>query len=117
MTYEYLCAACGHEWEAQQRISEDALKDCPQCGQSAAKRQVSGGQGFLLKGGGWYSDLYGLKPKGSKDPPGPAAGDGQSSSSSKPAKSEAPKPSPTEPGGKGSTGGTPKASGKGQAAA
>ena len=58
MTYEYLCEACGHVWEAEQRISADPLKDCPKCGEPRAKRQISRGAGFILKGGGWYSDLY-----------------------------------------------------------
>ena len=43
------------------------LRDCPACGKASAKRQVSGGTGFLLKGGGWYADGYGSK--------GPAGGD------------------------------------------
>jgi putative FmdB family regulatory protein len=58
MTYEYLCTACDHEWEAEQRISEAPLEVCPACGGRTAKRQVSGGAGFLLKGGGWYADGY-----------------------------------------------------------
>jgi putative FmdB family regulatory protein len=58
MTYEYLCTACGHAWEAEQSISEAPLKTCPSCHADAAKRQVSGGAGFILKGGGWYADLY-----------------------------------------------------------
>ncbi|MFZ5891432.1 MAG: FmdB family zinc ribbon protein [Myxococcota bacterium] len=58
MTYEYLCTACGHAWEAEQSISEAPLKTCPSCRAEAAKRQVSGGAGFILKGGGWYADLY-----------------------------------------------------------
>ena len=58
MTYEYLCAACGHRWEAQQSISEAPIKECPQCHALEAKRQISRGGGFILKGGGWYSDLY-----------------------------------------------------------
>lgn len=58
MTYDYLCTSCGHNWEAEQRISEEPLKLCPACGESSAKRQVTGGAGFILKGGGWYSDLY-----------------------------------------------------------
>ena len=58
MTYDYLCTHCGHTWEAEQRISEDPLKQCPGCGEQSAKRQVTGGAGFILKGGGWYSDLY-----------------------------------------------------------
>jgi putative FmdB family regulatory protein len=58
MTYEYLCQACGHHWEAQQSIKDDPLRDCPNCGKPEAKRQISQGPGFILKGGGWYSDLY-----------------------------------------------------------
>lgn len=58
MTYDYVCTACAHAWEAEQRISEPALTECPECHQATAKRQISGGQGFILKGGGWYSDLY-----------------------------------------------------------
>ena len=61
MTYEYTCLACQHEWEAEQSISEKALTECPQCHQSTAKRMVSGGAGFILKGGGWYADGYGSK--------------------------------------------------------
>src|SRR6187431_2670885 len=63
MTYEYLCTACGHAWEAEQSISAAALKTCPNCQKETAKRQVSGGAGFILKGGGWYSDLYSSAPK------------------------------------------------------
>jgi putative FmdB family regulatory protein len=58
MTYEYACTACGHAWEAEQSISAAPLTECPQCHGATAKRQVSGGAGFILKGGGWYADLY-----------------------------------------------------------
>ena len=58
MTYEYMCTACGHAWEAEQSISAAALKTCPSCHADTARRQVSGGAGFILKGGGWYADLY-----------------------------------------------------------
>ncbi len=57
-TYEYVCESCGNEWEAEQSIKADPLKDCPKCAQQTAKRQISRGTGFILKGGGWYSDLY-----------------------------------------------------------
>jgi putative FmdB family regulatory protein len=58
MTYEYACTSCGHVWEAEQSISAAPLTECPECKQATAKRQVSGGAGFILKGGGWYADLY-----------------------------------------------------------
>lgn len=56
-TYEYKCSSCGHEWEEEQRIVEDPLDTCPACSQKTAQRQISGGN-FILKGGGWYADLY-----------------------------------------------------------
>ena len=67
MTYEYVCTACGHAWEAEQSISAAPLKTCPNCQQETARRQVSGGAGFILKGGGWYADLYGSAPKKADD--------------------------------------------------
>jgi len=89
MTYEYLCEACGHAWEAQQPISAEPLKDCPSCGQPKAKRQISRGAGFILKGGGWYSDLYsssrgdsGAKPSGDSSSSG---GESSGASSAAPA--------------------------------
>lgn len=64
MTYEYVCTACSHEWEESQSISAAPLTECPKCHGATAKRQISGGTGFVLKGGGWYSDLYSsTKPK------------------------------------------------------
>ncbi len=78
MTYEYLCEACGHRWEAQQSISEAPLTDCPSCRASRAKRQISRGGGFILKGGGWYSDLYSSTGAGKN----PSASDGAGDSAS-----------------------------------
>ena len=66
MTYEYVCEACGHQWEAEQSIKDSPLKKCVSCGVEKAKRLISGGTGFLLKGGGWYADLYGSPGSGSK---------------------------------------------------
>ena len=58
MTYEYACTACAHEWEFEQSIRDEAITECPQCHGQTARRQISRGTGFILKGGGWYSDLY-----------------------------------------------------------
>ena len=77
MTYEYLCTACAHAWEAEQKMSEKPLTTCPNCHTENAKRQVSGGAGFILKGGGWYADLYGSAPK---KPASEGAGGGATSS-------------------------------------
>lgn len=51
--YEYQCQDCGHRLEALQRMSDDALKECPQCMKPSLKKLVSAA-GFRLKGGGWY---------------------------------------------------------------
>lgn len=64
-TYDYICSSCGNTWEFEQRIVEEPVKVCPKCGKKTAKRQISAGAGFILKGGGWYADLYGSsKPSG-----------------------------------------------------
>jgi putative FmdB family regulatory protein len=65
-TYEYACGACGHQWEQVQRIVEAPIEVCPKCAQSAAHRLISGGTNFILKGGGWYSDLYSSSKKASE---------------------------------------------------
>jgi putative FmdB family regulatory protein len=68
-TYEYQCDACEHEFERDQRITEDPIKTCPSCKARKARRLISR-TSFVLKGSGWYSDLYsspGAKPDASKD--------------------------------------------------
>jgi putative FmdB family regulatory protein len=65
--YEYRCQSCGHELEALQKISDDPLVDCPECGQPALKKLVSAA-GFRLKGGGWYeTDFKGGNKKNLHD--------------------------------------------------
>ena len=56
MTYEYECqnSDCKNQWEQEQKISEPPEKYCPKCGERTAKRLISGGQGFQLKGSGWF---------------------------------------------------------------
>jgi putative FmdB family regulatory protein len=56
-TYEYACEKCRHEFEAEQRITDDPVKTCPKCRSRKVKRLISQ-TSFVLKGGGWYSDLY-----------------------------------------------------------
>jgi putative FmdB family regulatory protein len=84
-TYDYSCDNCGHEFEREQRITEKPLKKCPKCGKDEARRMI-GGSGFILKGGGWESDLYSGPSNRSKSES--KSGDSSESSS----KSAAPKP-------------------------
>ena len=68
--YEYECQACGHKKEALQKISDDPLIECPECGKPELKKLISAA-GFRLKGAGWYeTDFKSGKKKniaGSKD--------------------------------------------------
>jgi putative FmdB family regulatory protein len=61
MTYDYICTACSHEWEAEQSIKDEPLKECPVCLHQTAKRQISCGAPFILKGGGWFKEGYSNK--------------------------------------------------------
>ncbi len=55
-TYEYRCPQ-GHEFEKFQRMSDDPVAPCPECGKDA-ERLLSGGGGFLFKGEGFYITDY-----------------------------------------------------------
>lgn len=84
-TYEYVCTSCSNAWEEIQKISEDAIQVCPKCGESTAKRQISGGN-FILKGGGWYADLYSSTKKstGGSESASTSTSSSESKSESKP---------------------------------
>ncbi len=51
--YEYACQSCEHTLDALQKMSEDPLVDCPECGEPQLKRLLSAPR-FRLKGDGWY---------------------------------------------------------------
>ena len=51
--YEYQCDECEHKFEALQKISDDPLKQCPECGQDGLRKLVSAAA-FRLSGSGWY---------------------------------------------------------------
>jgi putative FmdB family regulatory protein len=51
--YEYACENCGHSLDELQKISDDPLVDCPECGKPQLRRLLSAPR-FRLKGEGWY---------------------------------------------------------------
>ena len=63
--YEYLCEKCKHEFEREQRITADPIKTCPKCKSRRVKKLISM-TSFVLKGDGWYNDLYSSSKKDSK---------------------------------------------------
>ena len=51
--YGYECTYCEHAFDALQKMSEPKLVDCPECGESSLRKQLSAPK-FRLKGKGWY---------------------------------------------------------------
>ena len=51
--YEYACKSCEHTLDALQKMSDEKLVDCPECGKPELKRLLSAPR-FRLKGQGWY---------------------------------------------------------------
>jgi len=51
--YAYKCESCGHAKDVLQKISDAPLTDCPACGASSFRKQLTAA-GFQLKGSGWY---------------------------------------------------------------
>ncbi|MEM9057943.1 MAG: zinc ribbon domain-containing protein [Pseudomonadota bacterium] len=83
--YEYQCDACGHTMDALQKISDDPLKLCPECGAESLRKLLSA-PNFRLKGTGWYETDFktgnrknvvddGSKKDGAKDASGNKAAD------------------------------------------
>ncbi len=83
--YEYQCQACHKQLEALQKISDEPLLECPDCGEPSLKKKISAAA-FRLKGGGWYeTDFKTGKKKnlaGGSDSAGPGAGEKSASSDS-----------------------------------
>jgi putative FmdB family regulatory protein len=52
--YAYKCESCGFAKDVLQKMSDALLTDCPSCGASAFKKQLTAA-GFQLKGSGWYA--------------------------------------------------------------
>jgi len=80
--YEYRCAACGHEIEALQKLSDAPLTACPSCHKPELKKLLSAA-GFQLKGSGWYATDFrnsGAKPA-AKDKSATKSGDSSGATS------------------------------------
>ena len=63
--YQYQCDQCSHELEALQKMSDDRLVDCPECGAPSLRKKVTAAA-FKLKGTGWYETDFknsGKKPQ------------------------------------------------------
>lgn len=63
-TYEYECSN-GHQFDRVQKMSDKPIAKCPNCGAKASRR-ISGGQGLIFKGSGFYITDYGKDGKGAR---------------------------------------------------
>ena len=57
--YEFACERCGQQFDKLMSLSAPA-PPCPSCGGEEVRKLISTAS-FVLKGGGWYKDHYGLK--------------------------------------------------------
>jgi len=74
--YEYRCAACGHQDEHLQKVSDAPLTKCPACGKAKYQKQLSAA-GFQLKGTGWYATDFKGSAKKSADKKTASTSDGK----------------------------------------
>jgi putative FmdB family regulatory protein len=51
--YAFSCAACGHQFDRLQKLSDPDPAACPACSADAVKRQLTA-PSFRLAGSGWY---------------------------------------------------------------
>ncbi|GAT74001.1 FmdB family zinc ribbon protein [Microbacterium hydrocarbonoxydans] len=86
-TYAYACTSCGHQFDAVQSFSEDALTTCPECG--GALRKQYGSIGVTFNGSGFYRTDSRAKNGGSKDASASSKSDASTSAKKAPAASPA----------------------------
>ncbi|VVE86128.1 FmdB family zinc ribbon protein [Pandoraea bronchicola] len=86
--YAYRCETCGFAKDVLQKMSDDPLSQCPECGKDTFRKQVTAA-GFQLKGSGWYVTDFRGGSGGASAPaagaastsPAPAASSGEGASS------------------------------------
>ncbi len=55
--YEYECFVCSKRFERIQRVNDESVKACPECG--GAVRRLLNAPALQFKGSGWYVTDYG----------------------------------------------------------
>jgi putative FmdB family regulatory protein len=100
-TYDYICDACDHAFEAFESIRTEPQTVCPECREPRLRRKIGPGAAILFKGSGFYQTDYrseSYKAKAKADAPSDTASKTAESSPSTPAKAET---SPSSGGGAG----------------
>ena len=57
-TYDYVCDACGHEFELFQSMTDSAKRSCPKCKKRKLRRLIGTGGAIMFKGSGFYQTDY-----------------------------------------------------------
>ncbi|MBO9625870.1 MAG: FmdB family transcriptional regulator [Microbacterium sp.] len=86
-TYAYACTSCGHQFDAVQSFSDDALTVCPECG--GALRKQYGSIGVTFNGSGFYRTDSRAKSGASKDASASSKTESSTSATKAPASSPA----------------------------
>jgi putative FmdB family regulatory protein len=99
-TYQYTCTDCGHDLEAVQKFTDDALTECPEC--AGRLRKVFSAVGVVFKGSGFYRTDS--RQKGSSSTPATASDKAKAGSEhSLPVGGKEPSSSPSSSADKGSS--------------
>lgn len=100
-TYDYVCDACHHEFEAFESIKADPQRVCPECHAEKLRRKIGAGAAILFKGSGFYQTDYrseSYKKRAEADKPADASAKPADSAKTEPAaKPDAAKPSTNSP--------------------
>lgn len=94
--YEYSCGQCGKVTDTIQKVDDPPPEKCPHCGTSGQMSRMVSRTSFVLKGGGWYSDLYSSTKKDSTQ--SDSGSSGATSTSSAPASGSSSASTPTSGG-------------------
>jgi len=70
--YAYGCSSCGLQKDVMQKMSDDPLNVCPECGKETFAKQLTA-PGFQLKGNGYYATDFKNPSKAECAPCGSAA--------------------------------------------
>ena len=65
-TYEYRCRSCGHSFDIVQKMSDEPLTHCPECG--GELRKVFAPPAISFKGSGFYATDHGKNARPSGEP-------------------------------------------------
>ena len=91
--YAFECAACGHDFDRLQKLSDPDPSACPECGAASVRRCLTA-PSFRLAGSGWYETDF--KKDGKRNLAEKGEGAGATKEAAKAdAKPADPKPAPT----------------------